>query len=819
MPVARAEPPETRVIAHVDLDCFYVQVEQRRHPELKGNPTAVVMYNPWKGGGIIAVGYEARAAGVTRNMRGDDARKVCPEINLIQVPTHYGKADLTDYRDAGSEVVAVFSRGGICERASIDEVYLDVTAAAVERLQKSPPDTVKDLSPQVLGTHIVRIEQDLNGRMEVKDWLCRSALFASRGDQLLACGAMIIAELRTAVYEETRFTTSAGIAHNKMLAKLASGMHKPAQQTLIPSSGAPGLLASLPIKKLKGLGGKLGKAVESDLGIEKVGDLLPYSESKLQDLYGTNTGTWLWRASRGMSGDEVEDRTLPKSHGCGKTFPGPKALKDLDSVSHWLSELSGELQERLDADLQQNNRSAKLLVCHAACYLERKGDNQGRPFPSKSCAIRYGKDKIAHDALILFKRALSDFCPHAKSLSPAKGEKAGSGCSWGVTGLSLSANNIVDASGTAPITQYFAAPASTTHAATAGDPVSVTTPPSSPSSLRSSSLVSLYAVEDSAQQVKFGEPSQLKDNTGSEDVEVTASFGMESGALRSSSAEGVDLPCRDSGTDLTEAPVSSHETFQVVSTSRTQTNFLTSDDDNSRHTQSYTDKGMAVHRPRNGAFSAEESETDPLCTPKFGVPGRPAGSLTPLEFPEEASTVCSSDSPLVQSTVESSSRQCETVTEAEVITCSPLEQGVVQITPQDSDSVPGREVPKSVSTLVENHSKTAILGSSLPRSVQKSKVDDGSRGVAPASSSKRLVFQRVDDLWENSRPNTQPSLNAKSSIVSWSYKEDEIDEGVLSELPEEIQQELRNQLRLKRPKTGSRSTISDFFKTNSSTTK
>lgn len=41
-------------------------VEQRRHPELKGKPTAVVMYNPWKGGGIIAVGYEARAAGVTR---------------------------------------------------------------------------------------------------------------------------------------------------------------------------------------------------------------------------------------------------------------------------------------------------------------------------------------------------------------------------------------------------------------------------------------------------------------------------------------------------------------------------------------------------------------------------------------------------------------------------------------------------------------------------------------------------------------------------------------------------------------------------------
>jgi hypothetical protein len=66
MPVARPEPAETRVIAHLDLDCFYVQVEQRKRPELRGKPSAVVQFNPWKGGGLIAVSYEARRAGVTR---------------------------------------------------------------------------------------------------------------------------------------------------------------------------------------------------------------------------------------------------------------------------------------------------------------------------------------------------------------------------------------------------------------------------------------------------------------------------------------------------------------------------------------------------------------------------------------------------------------------------------------------------------------------------------------------------------------------------------------------------------------------------------
>ncbi len=44
---------------------------------------------------IIAVSYEARARGVTRQMRGDDARAVCPEIRLVPVPEVRGKADLT----------------------------------------------------------------------------------------------------------------------------------------------------------------------------------------------------------------------------------------------------------------------------------------------------------------------------------------------------------------------------------------------------------------------------------------------------------------------------------------------------------------------------------------------------------------------------------------------------------------------------------------------------------------------------------------------------------------------------------------------------
>ena len=88
---------DKRVIALIDMDCFYVQVEERENPENKGKPGCVVQYKKWKGGGIISVNYEARAQGVTRQMRGDEAREKCPDCILYRVPEQRGKADLTKY--------------------------------------------------------------------------------------------------------------------------------------------------------------------------------------------------------------------------------------------------------------------------------------------------------------------------------------------------------------------------------------------------------------------------------------------------------------------------------------------------------------------------------------------------------------------------------------------------------------------------------------------------------------------------------------------------------------------------------------------------
>ncbi|KAA8544714.1 hypothetical protein F0562_019439 [Nyssa sinensis] len=449
MPVARPESSDARIIAHVDMDCFYVQVEQRKQPKLRGQPTAVVQYNSWKGGGLIAVSYEARKYGVKRSMRGDDAKQVCPQIQLVQVPVARGKADLSIYRNAGSEVVSILARKGRCERASIDEVYLDLTDAVEAMLAETPPESLETIDEEALKSHVLGFNEDGNDFKEiVRQWICRND--ADHRDKLLACGAIIVAELRLQVLKETEFTCSAGIAHNKMLAKLASGMNKPAQQTVVPFSSVMGLLEPLPIKKMKQLGGKLGSALQVELGVNTVGDLLRFSEEKLQERYGINTGTWLWNIARGISGEEVEGRLLPKSHGSGKTFPGPRALKTMASVEHWLNELCEELSERLHSDMDQNKRIAHTITLHARAYKCGDSDSHNK-FPSKSCPLRYGTAKIQEDALNLFQIGLREYLGSYRVKT-----KGSQNNGWGITALSVSASKIVAIpSGTRSIMKYF----------------------------------------------------------------------------------------------------------------------------------------------------------------------------------------------------------------------------------------------------------------------------------------------------------------------------------------------------------------------------
>ncbi|MCI42014.1 DNA polymerase eta-like, partial [Trifolium medium] len=80
-----------------------------------------------------------------------------------QVPVARGKANLNTYRNAGSEVVSILSRKGRCERASIDEVYLDLTDAAQTMLMETPPENVEDVDEEVLKSHVLGLQIKVRG--------------------------------------------------------------------------------------------------------------------------------------------------------------------------------------------------------------------------------------------------------------------------------------------------------------------------------------------------------------------------------------------------------------------------------------------------------------------------------------------------------------------------------------------------------------------------------------------------------------------------------------------------------------------------------
>uniref|UniRef100_UPI003AAEE7A3 DNA polymerase eta isoform X3 n=1 Tax=Centroberyx gerrardi TaxID=166262 RepID=UPI003AAEE7A3 len=404
-----------RVVALVDMDCFYVQVEQRLNPALKNTPCVVAQYKTWKGGSIIAVSYEARAHGVTRNMWADDAKKLCPDLQVARVRESHGKADLTLYREASVEVIEVMSRFAVIERASIDEAYMDLTAAVQQRLKNM---TDKEIEPHLLKTTYIQgypqcspeqqaeytaLDKEEQRSRGLQQWLASEPVSLSGGqasaELQLAVGALIVEDMRAAVEKHTGFRCSAGISHNKVLAKLACGLNKPNRQTVVPLDSVAELFNTLPISKIRNLGGKLGASISETLGVENMGELTCFSQAQLGEHFGEKTGPWLYDMCRGIEFEAVKPRQLPKSIGCSKNFPGKTSLATKDQVQHWLNQLALELEERLTKDRETNGRVAKQLTVG----VRQLGDKRPSSF-SRCCALaRYDATKISSDSFAIIK--------------------------------------------------------------------------------------------------------------------------------------------------------------------------------------------------------------------------------------------------------------------------------------------------------------------------------------------------------------------------------------------------------------------------------
>lgn len=341
-----------RVIGLIDMDCFYVQVEQRQQPQTWGKPCAVIQYT---GSSAIAVNYEARAFGVKRGFRVKQCRDVCPDIHLFKVPETNGKGDLAKYREASDEVFEIilnFNSKIVVERSSIDESFLDLTAAC---LDPDSREKYRDVDLSEVAVSGTKQSIDLSKGSSQNDD------FSDPSIDPLIIGAKIIRKLRQEIKDKTQFTCSAGVSFNKFLSKIACTVRKPNGQSILSRDCVPNVFLELDITKVRNLGGKLGDELTTTFNVETMHDLSKIPLDTLKAVCGEKTGEWVYEMAKGNDNEVVSNRSINKSIGCGKNFPG---LTSLVEVKKWIENISDELIKRLEQDMKANDRIAKGLVIH-----------------------------------------------------------------------------------------------------------------------------------------------------------------------------------------------------------------------------------------------------------------------------------------------------------------------------------------------------------------------------------------------------------------------------------------------------------------------
>ena len=290
-----------RAILHVDMDAFYASVEQRDHPEMRGKP--VIVGGSGNRGVVAAASYEVRGFGVHSAMPTREALRRCPDAICVQ-------PRIGHYSAVSQQIFAVFHEfTPLVQGLSLDEAFLDVTAS---------------LGALGSAEHIAR-------------------------------------EIKRRIRERTELTASVGVAPNKLVAKIASDLHKPDGLVIVRAGEIRELLDPLPIRKLFGLGPKTAPRIEA-LGIHTLGELRQAQASRLRPVFGRHTERVQQRAA-GIDDRPVVPDVDEKQVSAEETF-------DVDIADR--SRLHAELQ-RL-ADKVCSRLRAKKLSGGCVTVKVRRGD-------------------------------------------------------------------------------------------------------------------------------------------------------------------------------------------------------------------------------------------------------------------------------------------------------------------------------------------------------------------------------------------------------------------------------------------------------------
>lgn len=282
-----------RKIIHIDMDCFYAAIEERENPGLKGKPLGVGGSS--RRGVLTTANYAARKFGCRSAMPVFKALELCPHLVLVPV-----RFDL--YRSESARIRAIFGRfTEKIEPLSLDEAYLDVT-------------------------------------------------------HLKSSGSAIAREVRAQIREETGLTASAGIAGNKLIAKVASDWEKPDGQFEVTGEAVAGFMRELPVGKLWGVGAKMRMKL-GQLGVATCGDLQRFDKIEMARRFGS-WGLELWSLCRGLDEREVRTDRIRKSLSSENTF-----AENIETLPALVPVMRGMLEGVVeDLRLKHSERVIRSLV-------------------------------------------------------------------------------------------------------------------------------------------------------------------------------------------------------------------------------------------------------------------------------------------------------------------------------------------------------------------------------------------------------------------------------------------------------------------------
>ena len=276
-----------RAILHVDMDAFYASVEQRDRPELRGQP--VIVGGTTNRGVVAAASYEVRKFGVRSAMPIREALRRCPHAICV-------KPRMSVYRDVSHQVFAIFhDYTPVVEGLSLDEAFLDVTGS-----------------------------------------------LALKGDAI-----NIARGIKQRIRDTTQLGASVGVAPNKLVAKIASDLEKPDGLTVITHANMHAVLDPLTVRRLPGLGRKLGERVEA-AGIATLGELRRAPDAQLWPIFGRDSQRMRERAS-GIDERPVMSEWDEKSISAEETF-----FSDLEDPARMQAEVL-RLADRAGARMRAQN--------------------------------------------------------------------------------------------------------------------------------------------------------------------------------------------------------------------------------------------------------------------------------------------------------------------------------------------------------------------------------------------------------------------------------------------------------------------------------